>query len=828
MNCNNSVQSLYEISLSIGNTLDLKENNKHFLRALSRFPLIESITFYHHGIENYVWMMQSPDSELVLMPFTASDHINALFKDEKLIHLNSKEFQETSANQLINQDLDNYLFDLDGMGFILLGFTSNEKAIDQELLIHFQALIHKFGLSLRAAQAYEKSQSEKKERKRIQEELELSEEKYKIVVDNIAEGLMITDLEDNLIFINAQMCALAGCQKSDVMGKKVKEAFVPEAYWDEYDQKTLSRKRGQSDQYEISLKHSDGKQWYAFINASPYKNKEGKVIGTIGAVIDISNRKENEDALLKAKRAAEKARNIERQFLAHMSHEIRTPMNAVIGMTYLLKNTSIDAEQKEYLDALQFSADSLMDIISDILDLSKIDAEEIEFENRPFSLHQMLSSLQKTYELKVSSKNIKVEINVDPAIKTQLVGDRTRLNQILGNLLNNSSKFTNEGSIGINVVLEKVDKKQNWINFQVYDTGIGIEEADQQKVFESFKQADVDTHRKYGGTGLGLSIVKQLVELQHGYLRLKSEKGVGTMFEVIMPFGDSGVESSIHTEDQDLFRGVENEISALNILIAEDNEINQKLISSIFGQWNISFDLVDNGVLALEQANKKHYDIIFMDVNMPVMNGLQALNQLKSDESNLNFNTPVIALTAAALLEEKRKMFEAGVVDFITKPFSPTQLQQIILNCLQINTFAAENVVSEVKHISASQHDLGHQAPAFDLQQLKKFGKNNPFFIQEMLEMFLTLVPRYIQEMELFAENQLFDQVKDRAHQLKSIFATLAMNEAQRISSALEHSCNEPKINQAEIKSSVFRLTKMMNNLYPVIEKELSSSMIRI
>ena len=765
---------------------------------------------------------------MVLLPFTASDQINALLKGKKRIQLNSKEFQEVWTNQIINQDLDNYLFDFDGMGFVLLGFTPDKRAMNQELLVQFQGLMHKFGLSMRAAQAYEKSQSEKKERKRIQEELELSEEKYKIVVDNIAEGLMITDLEDNLIFINAQMCALAGCQKSDVMGKKVKEAFVPEAYWNEYDQKTLSRKSGQSDQYEISLKHSDGNQWYAFINASPYKNKDGKVIGTIGAVIDISNRKENEDALLKAKKAAEKARNTERQFLAHMSHEIRTPMNAVIGMTYLLKKTSLDEAQKEYLDALQFSADSLMDIISDILDLSKIDAEEIEFESRPFSLHQMLSSLQKTYELKVRPRNIKVEINVDPAIKTQLVGDRTRLNQILGNLLNNASKFTNEGRIGINVVLEKVDKNQHWINFQVYDTGIGIEEADQQKVFESFKQAHVNTHRKYGGTGLGLSIVKQLVELQHGYLRLKSEKGVGTMFEIIMPFGNSGIASAINTEDQDLFRGIENEISALNILIAEDNEINQKLISSIFEQWNIRFDLVDNGVSALEQASKKHYDIIFMDVNMPVMNGLEALKLLKSDESNLNINTPVIALTAAALLEEKRKMFEAGVVDFISKPFLPTQLQQIILNCLHINTFATENGITEVKHLSESQNNPDAQYPLFDLQQLKKFGKNNPFFIQEMLEMFLALVPKYIQEMELFVENQLFDQVKDRAHQLKSIFATLAINEAQRISSALEYSCNEPKINQAEIRSSLFQLTKMMCNIYPAIEKELSTSMIRI
>jgi len=247
--------------------------------------------------------------------------------------------------------------------------------------------------------------------------------------------------------------------------------------------------------------------------------------------------------LAKAKVTAEQAQKAEQQFLANMSHEIRTPMNAVIGMTHLLYETSLSETQKEYVDALRFSADSLMGLINNILDLSKIEAGKLDFEERSFNLEQMLKGLQRTFQFKVKEKPVSVDIAMDERIANLMIGDPIRLNQILTNLLGNASKFTNNGTIGVKAILREQVEEKYWIEFQVHDTGIGIPKDKLEVIFENFKQADIKVTRKYGGTGLGLTIVKELVEIQGGTIKAESNPNQGSVFKVILPFGNSGVKA---------------------------------------------------------------------------------------------------------------------------------------------------------------------------------------------------------------------------------------------------------------------------------------------
>jgi CheY-like chemotaxis protein/HPt (histidine-containing phosphotransfer) domain-containing protein len=364
--------------------------------------------------------------------------------------------------------------------------------------------------------------------------------------------------------------------------------------------------------------------------------------------------------------------------------------------------------------------------------------------------------------------------------------------------------------------LEKEVDDVFWINFQVYDTGIGISDENLEKIFESFKQASAGIHGEYGGTGLGLSIVKQLVELQGGRISVSSEVNKGTMFEVVLPFKDSGKKIMRAGEEFNYDNGIQTRIQELDILIAEDNPINQKLITSIFMQWGANFDLVSNGQEAIDHSRIKKYDLIFMDINMPVMNGYEAVVELKKDKKNLNSITPIITLTAAALQEERKRMFKAGVFDFITKPFSPKQLQQTIVNCLDKNTKPGDVMIDKNE---VSKIEIENQL--YDLSHLEKFSQHNPDFVREMIDMFLNQNPLDLAKLDSFLEEKNWDQVKDIAHQMKSIYGTLGMLEQQHISKDIEHNVRDGNVNLQHYLDWSKQLRKGTEQVYPLLVLEL-------
>jgi CheY-like chemotaxis protein len=401
-----------------------------------------------------------------------------------------------------------------------------------------------------------------------------------------------------------------------------------------------------------------------------------------------------------ARERAEQSRKFKEQFLANMSHEIRTPMNAVVGMTNLLLKTDPSTQQLKYLKAIKQSADNLIVIINDILDISKIEAGRLEFEAVDFSLAEAIDGVANTIMFKSDEKGLYLNINIEEGIPPVLIGDPVRLNQILLNLASNAVKFTESGGITINVTQgETVNGKIN-IKFNVVDTGIGIPEDRLDAIFESFSQADSTTTRKFGGTGLGLTISKQLVELQGGHIGVSSIVGQGTTFYFELAFapGNAQEAHASHLKPEG-FSG-----KGVKILLAEDNAFNQIVAQdTLEGMFEgIKVDVVENGKLAIEQLTREHYDLILMDLNMPIMNGLEATRAIRKLDSDKK-HTLIMAMTASATQEAIQECIDAGMNDYISKPFVPDELEEKITALL---VSAAKNNKTEVAPKPAEQKEL--------------------------------------------------------------------------------------------------------------------------
>ncbi|WP_285059091.1 response regulator [Pedobacter ginsengisoli] len=369
--------------------------------------------------------------------------------------------------------------------------------------------------------------------------------------------------------------------------------------------------------------------------------------------------------LIKAKEQAEQGKRIKENFLANMSHEIRTPINGIIGIAHLLERSGLNAEQKEMIDLLETSTNSLLGVINDILDLSKIEAGKFKINRSATDILNICNAVVNLLRIRAKEKKLELITHFDPDLPNHIMADSLRLNQILMNLIGNAIKFTSEGSITLKV--EILNRKGNnvRIKFSVIDTGIGIARENIDKIFETFEQADEQTTVKFGGTGLGLSIVKNLAKLKGGLLEVISEEGQGSTFcftnwyEVVK---EVQISQKIVKEKLTPFNN-------LRVLVAEDNPINKFLIVKILKDWMIDADVVENGKDALDKLRENDYDIILMDTFMPVMNGLEAIRLIREGYVQGKENVPVITFSAAVMENDKKTAIEAGANDVISKPF---------------------------------------------------------------------------------------------------------------------------------------------------------------
>lgn len=368
-----------------------------------------------------------------------------------------------------------------------------------------------------------------------------------------------------------------------------------------------------------------------------------------------------------------KSSSAKTDFLATMSHEIRTPMNAILGMTHFLKEDEPREDQLESINVLDFSAKTLLSLIDDILDFSKIDAGKIEFEQTDFVIKDLISTISETFKTTAQNKKVELITEIGENLPKYLSGDPGKLIQILNNLVSNALKFTEKGSVKINVQRVAEKNKKVEVEFKVIDTGIGIEEHRLGSIFDSFVQANKATKRQYGGTGLGLSISKKLVELQGGQISAQSEVGKGSEFKVVLTFNKS--ENNENTDPGRVEAAEEQKID-LKVLVAEDNLVNQKVMQSFLRRWEVEAVVVANGMEVLAELEKNEYDLILMDLEMPVMDGYEAAEAVRNLDDPKKSNIPIMALTAAALNEVKERVFSVGMNDFVTKPFNPVELRR--------------------------------------------------------------------------------------------------------------------------------------------------------
>lgn len=393
-------------------------------------------------------------------------------------------------------------------------------------------------------------------------------------------------------------------------------------------------------------------------------------------------KREKEIAEIERKKA-EEAKKTEQQFLANMSHEIRTPMNVVIGMTNLLLKTSMNDQQAKYINAIKHSSENLLVIINDILDLSKIEAGKIDFENIHFSLEETLNLVYTTLKFKAEEKGLKMHIDIDKNLPPMIIGDPVRLSQILLNLAGNAIKFTSKGSVTIKCEKLNEEKKKIMVRFSIIDTGIGIAEENISKVFESFTQASSETTRKYGGTGLGLTISKQLVELQDGTIGATSKLGEGSVFYFTIPYL-AGSEMTLEKKIREIDPKILAELSTKRILLVEDNHFNQIVATDTIHDLvkGLKVECAMNGREGIEKLKINTYDLVLMDIQMPEMDGYETTKYIREKMPDAVKNIPIMAMTANVLKEEIENCFDSGMNSYIAKPFDPEDLLNKIIKLL--------------------------------------------------------------------------------------------------------------------------------------------------
>lgn len=505
------------------------------------------------------------------------------------------------------------------------------------------------------------------ERKKAEENLTM----LSLVASSTTSGVVINDKNGTVQWVSNAFENITGYTLEDTRNKPLGDVLKGEMTDMSviYRSRELSRNK-KSFEVDLLVYRKNGKPvWLSIIN-SVILNSKHEVDKYIEVIIDITDKKKAEMELVAAKEEALQLSRAKDMFISVMSHEIRTPLNAVIGMSHLLQESNPLDSQKENLGILKFSAENLMRLINDVLDFTKIETGNIELEATDMSLRELIQGVTSSMQYRVNDKNIYLRSNIDPNIPEIVIGDRTRICQILLNLAGNAVKFTEKGGITIDVKVAEQTDTEISVRFAVTDTGIGIAHNKIDTIFESFKQAEADTTRKYGGTGLGLAITKRLIELHDSQIHVDSVPGQGSTFWFTIKFK----KGQIQTNAININNIVETDLH-LNILVVDDNQINRLLINKVLCKWGVQAEFAENGAEAVNKIENNHnYDVVLMDIHMPEMGGLEATQIVRAKSDPYFKQLPIVALTASLMNNEIEAITSSGMNDYILKPFEPKGL----------------------------------------------------------------------------------------------------------------------------------------------------------
>ncbi len=511
------------------------------------------------------------------------------------------------------------------------------------------------------------------------------------------------------------------------------------------------------------------------VTFTPRVNSDGTLQEILGLALDVTDHVKGKQSLEKAKQIAENASQMKQEFIANMSHEIRTPMNAIIGFANLLSETQLDQLQGEFVDSIKISGENLLALVNDILDFSKIEAGKLEIENEDFDLKKVVKSVFDILEVKAIERKNSLTYTINENVPEWLVGDSARLYQILMNLIGNAVKFTKSGFVQLEVGINREKLTSVDLFFKVSDSGVGIPASKINDIFDSFVQVEGGINRKSGGTGLGLAIVKRLVGLMGGGVNVQSVEGEGTVFEVVLPFEISlnrGPESKSIAHQE--FKSLEGK----RMLLAEDNEMNQKLVIMCLRKFNVQIDLAENGTQAIKAAMVNDYDLILMDVQMPEVDGLEATREIRKLSSKKG-QVPIVAMTAHAFKEEVENCFAAGMNAHISKPID----KQAFL--VLISSLVHSESIEDVQYNKTVS--VNPESSLVDLTYLRDMCDGNVGFINEMIRIFKTDSPELISKMKDAYQSKNYDVLSKTAHKFRSSVVMMGMKGVAKLTEKVEY-----------------------------------------
>jgi signal transduction histidine kinase/DNA-binding NarL/FixJ family response regulator len=516
---------------------------------------------------------------------------------------------------------------------------------------------------------------------------------------------------------------------------------------------------------------------------------------------DLNQNRRLQKNLASAKARAEALARAKEEFLANMSHEIRTPMNAIIGFSQALGEEQLSSKAAHSQRAITRSADHLLALLNDILDLSKLEAGQLKLESIPFSPAQVCQDAILLYEHQAKSKGLYLNLITSPDLPEALLGDPLRLRQILLNLVSNALKFTQKGGVSLHVYTKQGDGESVKLRLEVRDTGQGISPEAQKRIFQAFEQEDSSTARNHGGTGLGLAISARLVALQEGKIKVQSDVGKGATFSVTLPYQKA--EKSDLPQKSPKKKMVK-ALKGVNVLAADDDAYNRELLAMLLDRWGLDYELVQHGQEAVDLAMKKQFDIILLDLRMPVLNGLEAAKKIREKHTEV----PIIALTATATSKDKEQAKTIGIQDFLIKPYKPEDLATLI------NTYTASKPVSAVSH-EEKEKPTAPVAPGYDPAKLEAMAKGNQAFIKKMLGLFTSNVKKQLPLWDEAQNKKDWDILSDIAHSLAPSVRQLGNDGLYQGLKKLEKDIEEgqkPEKDSKEIKEKLFDMLTMVES----------------